>query len=184
MSSHEPETQIVREIHNAIAQTDPEQVQALVEAMLEANRIFVGGAGRSLLIMRTFAMRLMHIGLTSHVVGETITPAIKAGDLLVVASGSGQTRTTLAITEAAKTRGAIAAAITAHSGAPIAKMADIIVEIHSPITHIDRLEPSIQPPGSLFEQTCLIHCEGMVLRLMERLGTTEGEMRSRHTKLE
>ena len=184
MSLQRFELCIVDEIRATLAETDDAQIETLVQAILDANRIFVGGAGRSLLVSRTFAMRLMHLGLTSHVVGETITPGIEPGDLLIVASGSGQTRTTLAIVEAAKTRGARAAVITAHPGSPIALVADLVLEIHSPITsnHPDRA--SCQPPGSLFEQCVLLHCEGMVMRLMERLGTTEEEMRARHTKLE
>lgn len=184
MSLQQYELCVVDEIRATLAETDEEQIRALVQAILDANRIFVGGAGRSLLMIRTFAMRLMHLGLTSHVVGETITPGIEPGDLLIVASGSGQTRTTLAMVDAAKTRGARAAVITAHPGSPIAMVADLVLEVHSPITSTHPARASRQPPGSLFEQCLLIHCEGMVMRLMEKLGTTEEEMRARHTKLE
>ena len=135
-------------------------------------------------MLKAFAMRLMHLGISSHVVGETITPAISAGDLLIVGTGSGQTRTTLAIVQAASDRGAITAAITAHPDSPIAKHTDIVLEIKTPITGLDRSHTSLQPPGSLFEQSLLMLCEAIVLRLMRRLGTTEEQMRARHTKLE
>lgn len=184
MPISEFELTVVDEIRRTVAQADDAQVQAFEDAIMEAKRVFVGGAGRSLLIMRTFAMRLMHLGLGSHVVGETITPAIAPGDLLLVGSGSGQTRTTLAMVEAAKTRGARAGIITAHVGSPIARVADLVLEIHSPITGGIVEGMTVQPPGSLFEQCLLIHCEAMVMRLMRRLGTTEDEMRARHTKLE
>jgi len=175
---------IVREIGDAIARTDAGQVAALVEAILRARRVFVGGAGRSLLMMRAFAMRLMHLGLSSHVVGETTTPAIEPGDLLILGTGSGQTRTTLATMEAAHDRGARTAAITAHPASPIARGADLVVEIHTPITGRNLPRQSSQPPGSLFEQCLLVLTEGLVLRLMQPLGTTEEQMRARHTKLE
>jgi D-arabinose 5-phosphate isomerase GutQ len=40
---------------------------------------------------RAFAMRLMHLGATSFVVGETITPSIQENDVFVAISGSGKT---------------------------------------------------------------------------------------------
>jgi 6-phospho-3-hexuloisomerase len=178
------ELSIVEEIRAAVARTDPTQVVALVDAVLQAKRVFVGGAGRSLLMMKAFAMRLMHLGISAHVVGETITPAVEPGDLLILGTGSGQTRTTLAIMEAARDRGARTAAITAHPTSPIARGADIVLEIQTPITGRDLPFRSHQPPGSLFEQCLLILCEGVVLRLMQPLGTTEEQMRARHTKLE
>src|ERR1700738_269625 len=70
-----------------------EQVAMLVPALRKANRIFVVGAGRSGLALRAAAMRLMHLGLNVFVTGETITPAIQKGDLLLAASGSGTTST-------------------------------------------------------------------------------------------
>ncbi len=179
-----PEQLIVREISQGIATVDQQAVEALVDAILQAAKIFVYGAGRSGLMMRAFAMRLGHLGLNSWVVGETTTPAIGPGDLLIVGSGSGQTRTTLAIVEAAKERGAKTACITAHPDSPVARACDLVVAINCPVTKVDAERPSQQPPGSLFEQCLLVLADGMVMRLMERLGTTEEEMRARHTKLE
>ena len=175
---------IAEEIGAALAQTEERQIAAVADAILEAQRVFTGGAGRSLLMMKAFAMRLMHLGLSSHVVGETTTPAIEAGDLLIVGTGSGRTKMTLAIIEAAGVRGARTAAITAHPDSPIARAADLVVEIHAPITGREPARPSKQPPGSLFEQCLLVLCDALILRLMRPLGTDEHDMRARHTKLE
>lgn len=184
MSLSEFELMVVEEIRSVVAQTDEAQVEAVVEAILSANRVFVGGAGRSGLVMKAFAMRLMHLGLSSHAVGETITPAIEPGDLLIVGTGSGQTRTSLAMTEAATTRGARTAAFTAFPESPIARACDLILQVHAPLTRPTAQVASRQPPGSLFEQCLLVLCDALVVRLMRRLGTTEEEMRARHTKLE
>lgn len=178
------ERTVLDEIRAAMERTDPGEIEALEQAIMDARRVFVAGAGRSLLMMRAFAMRLMHIGLSSYVVGETVTPSIEAGDLLIVGSGSGQTRTTLAMVEAARDRGATTAALTAHPLAPIARHADVVVTIRTPITDRDPAFRSLQPPGSLFEQCLLLACEAIILRLMRRLGTTEEQIRARHTKLE
>ncbi len=184
MSLDSYELMVVDEIRSVVAQTEEEQILTVCRAILEANRVFVGGAGRSGLVMKAFAMRLMHLGLSSHAVGETITPAIEPGDLLIVGTGSGQTRTTLATVEAGATRGARTVVITAFPQSPIAKVADLVLHVHSPLTKPTALIASQQPPGSLFEQCLLVLCEGMVVRLMKELGTTEEEMRARHTKLE
>ena len=45
------------------------------------------GAGRSALALKMVAMRLRHLGLDAYVAGETISPALGEGDLLLVASG-------------------------------------------------------------------------------------------------
>jgi 6-phospho-3-hexuloisomerase len=175
---------VSQEISDTVAGVAQEQLAALVEAILQVKRVFVCGAGRSLLMMKAFAMRLMHLGIEAYVVGETITPAITNGDLLIAASGSGQTRVTLATVEAAAARGADTAIITAHSGSPIAGTSDLVVEVPAPVTGTPRPSGSRQIPGTLFEQCVLVIGDGLVLELMERLGTSVAEMSARHTKLE
>jgi len=126
----------------------------------------------------------MHVGLSAFVVGEAITPAIGVGDLLIVGSGSGQTKMTLAIVQAAANRGARTASITAHPDSPIAAACDHVVHLHAPVIRVNTERPSRQPPGTLFEQCLLAQCDAMILMLMKRLGTSEEHMRRRHTKLE
>jgi 6-phospho-3-hexuloisomerase len=175
---------IAGEIATIVKETDQAQVQALVDAILGARRIFVGGVGRSGFMMSAFAMRLMHVGLESYVVGETVTPSIEPGDALIVGTGSGRTRTTFAITEAAAARGARICVLTAHPEGTIAQLADCVVHIHAPVMVPQSERRSAQPPGSLFEQCLLVTCEGLIMSLVDRLGTTEEQMRARHTKLE
>ncbi|MBM3497448.1 MAG: SIS domain-containing protein [Armatimonadetes bacterium] len=183
-SPYENALRIAEELRRALTHTSPVEGEALVEAILAARGAFCSGQGRSGLMVKAFAMRLVHLGLNAHVVGETTTPAIGPGDLLVVATGSGRTRTTLAIVEAARERGARVACLTAHPASPIAQASDLVVELHGPIAWDAPHGKSVQPPGSLFEQALLICCDAVVMSLMERLGTTEEEMRARHTKLE
>jgi len=174
---------VTEEIGDVVSKLDQQQLAALVEAIVAAQRVFVCGAGRSLLMMRAFAMRLMHIGIEAYVVGETITPAIANGDLLIAGSGSGQTRVTLATVQAAAVRGADTAVITAHRDSDIAQICELVVIVPAPVTGAVS-SVSRQPPGSLFEQSLLVVGDALILTLMERLGTTIEEMRARHTKLE
>jgi 6-phospho-3-hexuloisomerase len=178
-------TVVPQEIERVIAAIDPEQVEALMQAITEAGSVFVCGAGRSLLMMQAFAMRLVHLGMEAYVVGETITPAIKPGNLLIAGTGSGETRVTQAMIEAAHARSARTCAITAHAQSAIGRASDLVVEIPTPVTvAADVVRGSVQPPGSLFEQCLLVVCDTMVMLFMQRLGVTEEQMRARHTKLE
>lgn len=67
-----------------------EEIKEVVDLCQKANRIFIAGAGRSGFAARGFANRMMHLGFTVYFVGETTTPSIQAGDLLIVGSGSGK----------------------------------------------------------------------------------------------
>ncbi len=175
---------VAEEVTRTVRHVPKQEAEALGGAILGAHRIFVCGAGRSLLMMKAFAMRLMHLGLSAYVVGETITPAIGPGDLLIAGSGSGATRVTLATVEAARARGARTACLTAHPDSPLAKVCDLVVEIPARIVGISNQAVSTQPPGSLFEQCLLIMGDALILWLMDRLGTTYDQIRARHTKLE
>ena len=178
-------TIVPQEIERIISAIDPEQVEALMQAITDAGSVFVCGAGRSLLMMQAFAMRLVHLGMEAYVVGETITPAIKPGNLLIAGTGSGETRVTLAMIDAAHARDARTCALTAHAQSAIGKACDLVVEIPTPVTvAADVVRLSVQPPGSLFEQCLLVLCDTMTMLFMQRLGVTEEQMRARHTKLE
>ncbi len=172
------------QIASVVGRIKKAEVDTLIEAILEAETIFVAGTGRSLLMLSAFAMRLVHLGLHAFVVGETSTPAIDADDLLIAGSGSAVTRTTLAMVEAAGERGARVCTITANPDGPIPQAGNFIIEIPWPLTKISDGELMPQPPGSLFEQCLLVLGEHMIMRLMDELGTTPQEMRARHTKLE
>lgn len=84
---------ILHEIDTVLRQVREEQLQELAVKLQKAKRLFVVGEGRSGFMAKSFAMRLMHLGANTYVVGETITPAIAEGDLLVAVSGSGLTTT-------------------------------------------------------------------------------------------
>ena len=74
----------IRAIANIISDKD---VEKFISELLNAKRIYVMGAGRSGLVAKAFAMRLMHLGLQAFVVGETITPSMSKGDIMVIFSG-------------------------------------------------------------------------------------------------
>src|SRR5215207_4915860 len=112
---HDEAAEIVAEQVEAIALVDDIVVRDLLVAIDAASRIFLLGEGRSGLVGRMLAMRLMHLGHQVYVVGETTTPSIGGGDLLIAISGSGETGTVVMMAEGARKTGAQVAAITANS---------------------------------------------------------------------
>lgn len=69
---------ILAELMADAQQIDGEEVNALGEAIMQAKRVFVAGAGRSGFAARAFANRLMHTGF-STVCGRTDHPIHSAG---------------------------------------------------------------------------------------------------------
>lgn len=164
-----------------------EENRQAIEAIHSAPRIFLAGSGRSALGIRGFAMRLMHLGKTVFVVGETTTPALCAHDLLIIGSGSGRTASLVAAATKAKGLGARILLITADRASPIGQLADWVVEIPAPTPKSPNAKASVrsaQPMGSLFEQSLFLLLDGVVMVLMEMEGKTAEEMFRRHANLE
>lgn len=181
------------EIRSCLARVDPASLEAALERLQGAARVFVAGAGRSGFMVRGFAMRLMHAGKTVHVVGDPTTPAIVRGDLLVIGSGSGRTASLLAMARKARDLGVGLLLYTIDPASPIAALADVVVVIPAPSPKVLRTDPvaaaaattaTVQPMGSLFEQSLLLVLDVTVLLLMERLGLTGEAMFERHANLE
>jgi len=179
--------QILAEVNACVCQVSTESL-AQAEALMEAaTRIFVAGAGRSGLCMRALGMRLMHLGQTVYVVGETTTPSIAATDLLIIASGSGRTVSLLAIAEQARRHNAKILLFTTDVTSPMAELADHLVLIPAPsfrMTEGERGTVSVQPLGTLFEQSLFILCDSLILSMMRESGVGAAQMFERHANLE
>jgi len=176
---------VLDEMHRTLARVPPEGLERLVEAILKADRVYVAGGGRSGLMARAFAMRLMHLGLMTYVVGETTTPAIRSGDVLVSCSASGETQVTVLVSRVAHDAGARVFAITATPDSPMARLADDVIVIPAPSKRSPaRAGESLQYGGSLFEQALLVLLDALGLDIGRRLGTAPQEVDSRHANLE
>jgi len=176
---------IVGEMQQALDRVSPEGLERLVEAVLAADCVYVAGGGRSGLMARAFAMRLMHLGLVTYVVGDTTTPAIRSGDLLVSCSASGETQVTVLVSRVAQQAGARVFAITATPSSPMASLADETIVIAAPSKRTKTAtDQSVQYGGSLFEQALLILLDAVSAEIGRRLGTGPHELDSRHANLE
>ncbi|MDQ5861442.1 MAG: 6-phospho-3-hexuloisomerase [Actinomycetota bacterium] len=177
-------TLVQNEISAVSQRVDPSLVAALVTELRLADRIFVTGAGRSGLVLKMAAMRLMHLGLTVHVVGETTAPAIRAGDLLLAASGSGTTAGVVTAAETAAAQGARVAAYTTSSGSPLAAVAAAVVLIPAAQKTDHASAVSRQYSGSLFEQVLFTTTEAVFQSLWDEDAASPEDLWQRHANLE
>jgi 6-phospho-3-hexuloisomerase len=172
---------ILDRLTTILSETDKNNAAKLIKLIDGAGRIFVGGAGRSGLVSRFFAMRLVHSGYNVNMVGEIVTPAIKAGDLLVLVSGSGGTETLLPFVKKAKSVGAKLVVVSMKAKSAMADVADLTIQIGN-----DNSFPLTKgmPMGSQFELSTLLYLEAVIGDIIEAKGLTEEGMRALHANLE
>ena len=186
---------ILDNIESAQEFLDEQAIEDFEDIIINSKNIFVTGAGRSGLAAKAFAMRLMHLGLSAYVVGETISPAIYEDDCIVAISGSGETNTIVSVAKIAKNRGSKVLALTSYPESTLGQLADSFIlvkgrtkkevddenymkrQIHGNYT-------SLTPLGTAFELTTLVFLDAIVSELMEKMHQTESDLKARHTVLE
>ena len=189
---------ILREINIAIEGLDPAQVEGMLDILMlmrnEGRKTLIVGAGRSGLVGKAFAMRLMHLGFDVYVLGETITPSIGEGDLVIVISGSGSGALSTTTARFAGRLGSKVVAVTSYPDSELGKTADYVVEV--PGRDVTAREQdyqarqllgeheSLAPMGTLFEDTCVVFLDSIVAELMARLEISENSMRNKHSTIE
>lgn len=179
--------QVLSELEVCVGGVSCESLTQALAMIESAPRIYVNGAGRSGLCMRALGMRLMHLGKTVYVVGETATPGIAANDLLILGSGSGRTASLLATAGQARSYDAKILLFTTDATSPMAELANQLVLVPASSLRMnegERAHPSIQPMGTLFEQSLLILCDSLILKLMQQAKVSAVHMLARHANLE
>lgn len=174
---------IVNELKQSTEKLSEVQIHDLIKKVKHHRRIFVYGTGRSGLMLKAFAMRLMQIGLNAYVVGETTTPSVEAGDLLIVASASGETGSVCMTAESAKKQGADLIVITSVPDSTLGKIQNPDITIES-ATKFSTSSVSVQPLGSLFEQMLLIVFDTVILKMSQENAGSNDDMAKRHASLE
>ena len=186
---------IIENIEEVIDKLDREAIKAMLQKIIDGNQVFVMGAGRSGLVAKAFAMRLMHLGLSVYVVGETTTPAVVPQDIVIAISGSGETRTIVDLGKLAKDIGSTLITITSKKDSTLGKISDIAVIIPSKNKndpdeagylerHMRGDYKNMPPLGTSFEITSLVFLDSVVGQLIMLTGASEAELKSRHTNIE
>ena len=176
--------EILEEVAAAVRAVDGRDLNALVAELEGTRRVFCVGAGRSGILLQAFCMRLNHLGFEAYMAGGLPCPPVAQGDLLVVASGSGETRSVAAIVTLGRSAGARVAMFTARRDAGIID-ADVCIVVPAPTLLVNAEGPtSRQPMRTLFEQVLFVLCESVVWGLKARNSIGEEEMARRHANLE
>ncbi len=161
----------------ALDQIDPSAVRRAVEILLRAQQIFVYGAGRSGIIGRAFAMRLVQAGLRAYVIGESVTPIVTRTDAVFILSGQGESFSSIQTANIVRREGAELIVVTSRSGSKLAHAASLLLSVEFE-EEPDR--PRYAPLGTLFESASLRLTDGLVAELIRARGESEDSMRRRH----
>ena len=173
---------IQKKIKDILSQVSEKDIKKVKNLFLKSNRIFLYGAGRSGLVSKAFAIRLVHLGFQTFVIGETITAPVQKGDLVVIISGSGETIPAIMTAEIANNLDASVISITGKKKSDISKYANITLLISADCNDSERKKYA--PLGTLFEACVWILLDGIIADLLESKNETEEDMRSRHATLQ
>jgi len=157
------------EIMNSFESINVHDLDGLAEKILQTKRIFLLGKGRTGLVVKMLAMRLAQLGISTFVIGDPTTPAVGQGDVLILASGSGETAGILSAAKKAIEVNASVIAVTHHSHSSLARIVENCVCIPLSYTQNTSSAPKVLA-GTLFEQVLLVFFDNLVARLLEKSG--------------
>jgi 6-phospho-3-hexuloisomerase len=186
---------IMDNINEVMKLLDREAIKSMLQKILDGERIFVMGAGRSGLVAKAFAMRLMHLGFTVYVVGETTTPAVGKQDVVIAISGSGETRSIADLGKIVKDIGSTLITVTSKKESTLGKISDIVMVLPSKTKNDHDAGGSLEknmrgdyknlpPLGTAFEITSLVFLDSVIAQLIILIGISEAELKKRHTNIE
>jgi 6-phospho-3-hexuloisomerase len=164
-------------VTEAIARIDPASIVRAVEILTQAPQIFVYGAGRSGIIGRAFAMRLVQAGLRAYVIGESVTPIVRRGDAVFIVSGQGESYSSIQTANIVRREGAELVVLTGRPSSKLAHTATLLLVIEFPD---DPERAGFAPLGTLFESASLRLTDALIAELLRARGETEDSMRRRH----
>jgi 6-phospho-3-hexuloisomerase len=176
---------VVEELGEVFRRVPLDHIERALDALEKHQRIFVLGIGREGLGSKAFAMRLTHFGKTVHWGWDDTTPAVTADDLFIMPSGPANIPHLHYIAEQVKKTGATLLVATAMPEGPTAQLADIVLTIPARTYGADGdVVDTVQPMGSLFEQSLWIFWDVLYLMLVRRTGAKFEDLVARHRNFE
>ena len=168
---------ILQAIGKILAEDRTAEVDATVELVVKAPKIFVYGVGRSGVVARAFAMRLVQLGLKCFFIGETITPIVESGDCVLIVSNTGATMSAVQTANIARRVAASVVSVTGGRTSKLAHASNVVITVRE---NGGDKAARFAPLGTLFEDATLVLLDGVVAQVMEKLGESESTMRARH----
>lgn len=177
MSFRKATQYILDHVSEVLQEEHEERIHQAVALIASAPKIFVYGVGRSGLVGKAFAMRMVQLGLRVFFIGETITPFVEPRDLVIIVSQTGETMSAIQTANIARRVGADVLSIIAHPGSKLAHASSLVLPLR--VTR-DQEASRYAPLGTLFENAAFLFLDGLVYLLMTKLGQVEEDMRNRH----
>ena len=159
--------EVAKKNTKALLAIDQKEIDAMVEAIAAAKRIYVAGWGRAGNVIKLMSMNCSQLGLKTFVVGDNSTPSIHEGDLLIIGSGSGETDTMKILAEQAKEHGATLALVSGNPESTMGKLADLNIKV----------------PASFYQVVPMLN-DCIMSQLADKLGVTFADVMYNHNNLE
>ena len=159
--------EVAKKNTEALLAIDQKEIDAMVEAIAAAKRIYVAGWGRAGNVIKLMSMNCSQLGLKTFVVGDNSTPSIHEGDLLIIGSGSGETDTMKILAEQAKQHGATLALVSGNPESTMGKLADLNIKV----------------PASFYQVVPMLN-DCIMSQLADKLGVTFADVMYNHNNLE
>ena len=170
--------EILKELESMWGKSNIDQISAFEDFIVKnKNNTFVGlGAGRMGYSLKSFVMRLSHLGLNAYMIGDTTLPRVDENSTVIVNSSSGETESLKIFTYQAKEAGASILLLTGNESSSLAKLADlklIFPEINSN-----------QIMKSIFEQYSFLLFDYIIKNLIAKLKLNLKFIEKNHSILE
>jgi 6-phospho-3-hexuloisomerase len=165
---------MIENIKEVLLKVDDKTIDISVDILKDSSTIFVYGAGRSGIVARSFAMRLVQLGLKTYIIGESVTPIVKENDAVVIVSNKGESFSSVQVGNIVRRVGAKLIVFTSNPNSKLAHISSVKVTVPSVI------QDKNMPLGTLFEASCYILFDAMISILMNKLNESEESMRARH----
>ena len=159
---------------------DQNELDALTDAVNNAKRVYVAGWGRAGNCVKILGMDCSQMGMEAHICGDNTTPSIHEGDILVIGSGSGETKTMVLLAQQAKEHGAKLGLISGNRNSTIGKLADYNVQI----TRLPKKEGEPELSGGSFYHCMLMTVDLIRTYICEIRGLTSKDISYNHNNLE
>src|ERR1700743_2139024 len=173
-------TRAGQDLEAVFSKFEPSQLEILSQELLAAKRIVCYGVGREGLMMAAIAMRLMHAGFQSYVVGEMVTPPVGAGDIFFTSAGPGHFPIIETLLRVAREAGGRTVIVTAQPARASQMPVDVVIHLPAQ-TMVDVTAGwSILTMGTHYEAALLLLCD---LLLLEMTGQQREDMYTRYTNM-
>lgn len=162
-----------------------EDINAVADMIINSQRVLVVGVGRVLISLKAWVKRFSHIGININYVGSETECAVHEGDVLIVASSSGESAIPVKIAEIAKKLGVTIIYIGCNPQSTVGKFSDYAMRIpcKTKLGLIDEFK-SFQPMSTLFEQVLYIMGDVIAYTVMDKMNFDEEKVKNNHANLE